>query len=151
VSDPPHVELTAPSMRWPSLAPDGRHVIVARVQYTPHRARGGSAWDAARSARLADSVTSAIGEHIPGFADSILHRAVLSPDGIESEFGLTEGAATHGEMALDQILFMRPVAGWGRHATPVKGLYLGGSGAHPGPGVLGGAGWMAAKAVLGAK
>ena len=59
-----------------------------------------------------------------------------------------EGSPSHGELALDQILFMRPVAGWGRYATPIEGLYLGGSGTHPGPGILGGAGWLAAGRML---
>lgn len=145
VSDPPHVELTAQSMRWPSLAPDGKHVVVARMQYAPYRSRGGEPWDSARATRLAESVTSVIGEHVPGFAETVLHRAVLTPDDIEHTFNLTEGAATHGEVALDQILFMRPVASWSRNTTPVDGLYLAGSGAHPGPGVVGGAGLLAAQ------
>ena len=62
---------------------------------------------------------------------------------------LREGASSQGELGLDQILFMRPVAGWGRYATPISGLYLGGAGTHPGPGILGGAGWLAAERVLG--
>jgi len=73
---------------------------------------------------------------------------VLTPRDLETRFALTEGALTHGEITLDQILFMRPIAGWGRYAMPIVGLYLGGSGAHPGPGVLGGAGWLAARRVL---
>ena len=67
---------------------------------------------------------------------------------LEERFGLREGAASQGEIALDQILFMRPVAGWGRHATPITGLFLGGCGTHPGPGILGGAGWLAAERLL---
>ena len=64
-------------------------------------------------------------------------------------FMLVEGSPSQGELGLDQVLFMRPVAGWGRHATPIDGLYLGGSGTHPGPGILGGAGWLAAGRMLG--
>ncbi|HET9887113.1 MAG TPA: amine oxidase, partial [bacterium] len=67
---------------------------------------------------------------------------------LEERFGLREGAPSHGELGLDQILFMRPVAGWGRHATPIHGLYLGGAGTHPGPGILGLPGWHAAKRMI---
>ena len=68
---------------------------------------------------------------------------------LEQRFGLAGGAPSHGELGLDQILFMRPVAGFGRYASPITGLYLGGAGCHPGPGVLGGAGWLAARRILG--
>jgi len=73
---------------------------------------------------------------------------VLSPVDLERTFGLTEGAASQGEITLDQILFMRPVPGWGRYAMPIDGLYLGGAGAHPGPGILGASGWLAARRAL---
>jgi phytoene dehydrogenase-like protein len=78
----------------------------------------------------------------------VLHRVVWSPPDLEERFGLHEGAASQGELALDQILFMRPVAGYGRHATPIAGLYLGGAGTHPGPGILGGAGQLAAQRLI---
>lgn len=152
VSDVPLVELSAPTLRWPAFAPQGKHVLVARAQYTPYHLRDGSSWDTARAGTLVDAVTNAIARVAPGFAESILHRALLTPVDIEHEFGVTEGAVTHGELTLDQVLFMRPVAGWGRHATPIRGLFLGGAGAHPGPGILGGAGVMAAaRAVHGNK
>ncbi len=149
VSERPHVELTVPTLLWPSLAPNGRHVAVARVQYAPYRLKDGAPWDAARVNALADSVTSAIEAVAPGFRARVLHRAAWSPCDLEERFGLREGAASQGELGLDQILFMRPVAGWGRHATPISGLYLGGAGTHPGPGILGGAGWLAAERLLG--
>jgi phytoene dehydrogenase-like protein len=120
-------------------------VLTATVRNTPYALRGGAAWDAASAAALGDRVTAAIGRVATRFVDSIRHRVVLTPRDIETRFGLTEGAFTHGEITLDQILFMRPLAGWGRYAMPVMGLYLGGSGAHPGPGVLGGASWLAAR------
>ena len=85
---------------------------------------------------------------MPGLADRIVARTVVTPADLEAKYGLTEGAATHGELTLDQILFMRPVAGWGGHAMPIEGLYLGGAGTHPGPGILGGPGWLAAKRAL---
>jgi len=148
VSDAPHVELTMPSRTWPQLAPAGRQVLVARVQWAPYRLREGGAWDAARTEALAERVTTAIEGVAPGFRSKVLHRVAWSPVHLERQFGLREGAATHGELGLDQILFMRPVAGWGRHATPVAGLYLGGAGTHPGPGILGGPGWLAAQRVI---
>jgi phytoene dehydrogenase-like protein len=148
VSEHPHVEFTVPSMRWPRLAPEGKHVLVARVQYAPFRLADGATWDDARSSLLADCVTGIISRVIPKLAEQVVARSVMTPLDLEQRFGLTEGAMTHGEITLDQILFMRPVAGWGRHAMPIDGLYLGGSGAHPGPAILGGAGWLAAKRAL---
>lgn len=148
VSEHPHVEFTVPSLRWPSLAPDGKHVLVAHAQYAPYRLRDGAVWDAARREALGEQVTRAIDTAVPGFAGSVLHRVTLTPKDLEDRYGLTEGAVTHGELTLDQILFMRPVPGAGRYAMPVEGLYLGGPGAHPGPGILGGAGWLAAKRVI---
>jgi phytoene dehydrogenase-like protein len=149
VSERPHVELTIPTLLWPELAPTGRHVAIARVQYAPYRLRDGASWDDARRDALAESATSAIEAVAPGFRSRILHRTAWSPRDLAETFGLREGASSQGELALDQSQFMRPVAGWGRHATPISGLYLGGAGTHPGPGVLGGAGWLAAERLLG--
>ncbi|MGH7753719.1 MAG: phytoene desaturase family protein, partial [Gemmatimonadales bacterium] len=132
-SERPHVEVTIPTLRWPDLAPPGKHVVVARAQW---------------GALSADTVTAAIEAALPCFTSRVLHRVALTPADIEQRFGLTEGATTQGEMMLDQILFMRPVAGWSRYAMPIGGLYLGGAGTHPGPGVLGGPGLLAAKRLL---
>lgn len=149
VPENPHVEVTVPTLRSPELAPAGKHVLAARVQYAPYRLRGGAAWDPTRRETLADAVTAAIGRVIPGFASAIEQRVAWSPRDLEERFGLREGAVSHGELGLDQILFMRPVPGWGRHTTPIAGLYLGGAGTHPGPGILGGPGWLAARRLLG--
>jgi phytoene dehydrogenase-like protein len=146
----PHVEFFVPSQRWSGLAPErgegGRHVVVARVQYAPYALLSG--WDRAREDELARVATAALAGVLPGFESAIEHRVVLSPHAVEERFGLSEGALTQGELMLDQILFMRPVPGWGHYAMPVDGLYLGGAGAHPGPGVLGAAGYLAAKRAL---
>lgn len=147
VSRDPHVEISVPTLRWPSLAPEGKHVLVARAQYAPYALRDGD-WDDDASRALGGAVTAAIGRTVPGFADGVLHRAVTTPRDLETRHGLTEGDVAHGALMLDQIMFMRPLAGWGRYAMPVDGLYLGGAGAHPGPGVLGGPGWLAARRVL---
>ncbi|HEX5045136.1 MAG TPA: NAD(P)/FAD-dependent oxidoreductase [Candidatus Polarisedimenticolaceae bacterium] len=138
VPDRPHVELSA----------EGSDVLVARVQYAPYTLSDGGSWDQARREALAETVTSMIEDVAPGFRARLRHHAALSPLDLEREFALPEGSPAHGELALDQILFMRPVAGWGRYATPIDGLYLGGSGTHPGPGILGGAGWLAAARML---
>jgi phytoene dehydrogenase-like protein len=148
VSSEPHIEISAPTLRWPSLAPPDKHVLIARAQYAPYDLRGGAPWDDTRSCALGETVTSAIERVMPGFADAVLHREILTPADLEARFAITGGAMAHGELTLDQILFMRPVPGWGRYAMPVDGLFLAGAGAHPGPGVLGGAGWLAAKRIL---
>jgi phytoene dehydrogenase-like protein len=147
VSEAPHIELSVPSIAAPSLAPEGKHVMVARVQYTPYTLRKG-AWDEPSAAGLGERVQRAVETVAPGFGDRMVRRVVLTPADLEARFGLTEGAPSHGELGLDQILFMRPVAGLGRHATPVHGLYLAGAGTHPGPGIAGGAGWLAAQRAL---
>jgi phytoene dehydrogenase-like protein len=147
VSAEPHVECWSPTLRWPSLAPAGKHIIVARVQYAPYALKSG-AWTKSDAAALEKKSTAAISRAMPKFADSVKHSLVLTPKDIEEKFGVTEGALTHGEMMLDQIMFMRPIPGWGRYRMPIRGLYLGGAGAHPGPGILGGAGYLAASAAL---
>jgi phytoene dehydrogenase-like protein len=147
ISTRPHVELQLQSVRWPALAPSGKHVLVARAQWAPYALREGG-WDAARRAELGDRVTAAITERAPGFAGLIRHHEVLGPAELEQRYGCTEGALTQGEVTLDQILFMRPVSGAARYATPLDGLYLCGAGSHPGPGIPGGPGWLAAKRVL---
>jgi phytoene dehydrogenase-like protein len=148
ISEHPHVEVTVPTLRDPGLAPEGAHVLVARAQYAPYHLRDGATWDKARRDALADTVTRAIARVAPDFAKRVHHRVAWSPLDLEEQFGLHEGATSHGELGLDQILFMRPVPGSGRYATPIEGLYLGGAGTHPGPGILGGSGWLAARRML---
>jgi phytoene dehydrogenase-like protein len=148
VSDRPHVEISVPTLSWPDLAPSGRHVMVARVQYAPHRLRAGDDWDAARRDALADRTGATIEAVAPGFLSRVTARVAWSPRDLDVQYGLREGAVSQGELGLDQILFMRPVAGFSRYATPIAGLYLGGAGTHPGPGILGGPGWLAARRVI---
>jgi phytoene dehydrogenase-like protein len=145
-SEDPVVELRFPSVTQPNLAPPGMHVATLRIQYTPWNLRKGD-WHAARDA-VAGRALAAIERHLPGFTSRIVHRAVLAPPDLEARFGLPEGAVSRGEVALDQLFFMRPVAGSGRHAMPVPGLYLCGAGTHPGPGLTGMSGLLAARAVL---
>ncbi|MGH7742564.1 MAG: phytoene desaturase family protein, partial [Candidatus Eiseniibacteriota bacterium] len=145
----PHVEVTLASARVPELAARGGHVLIARVHYVPYRLKGGATWDAAHAEALADRVTQIVESCSPGFSGRVMHRQCWSPAELERRYGYTEGAASGGELGLDQILFMRPVPGWAGHTTPISGLFLGGAGSHPGPGILGGAGWLAARRLLG--
>lgn len=141
----PVIELRFPSATQSNLAPPGKHVATLRVQYTPWELRDGD-WTVRREA-MADRAIAAIEREVPGFASRIVQRAVLSPRDLEARFGLPEGAVSRGEVALDQLLFMRPVAGHARHAMPVPGLYLCGAGTHPGPGFTGLSGLLAARAL----
>ena len=142
----PVIELRFPSVTQPGLAPPGKHVAMLRVQYTPWELQDGE-WAGAREA-MADGAVAAVEREVPGFASRIVHRAVLCPRDLETRFGLPEGAVSRGEIALDQLLFMRPVAGHARHAMPLPGLYLCGAGTHPGPGLTGLSGLLAARALL---
>lgn len=148
ISEHPHVEFTVPTMLQPDLADHGKAIVMARAQYAPYRLRNGATWDAATRDAIGAKMTAAIEAAAPGFGARVLHKVVLSPADLEERYGLREGAVSQGELGLDQILFMRPVAGWGRHGTPISGLYLGGAGTHPGPGILGGPGWLAAQQLL---
>src|SRR5205085_2404556 len=99
IPDQPHIEFSVPSLRWPGLTPERTHVLTARAHFVPHTLREGE-WDGARSA-LADSVAAAIERVMPGFAGVVTNRTVHTPVDLESQFGITEGALTHGEMTLD--------------------------------------------------
>jgi phytoene dehydrogenase-like protein len=129
-----------------TLAPPGKHVMTTFIQYVPYRLREGS-WDEKREL-LGDRVVKKIAEYAPNFPSSILARQVLTPLDLERTYGLTEGNIFHGDLSLDQLFFMRPVAGWAQYRTPVAGLYLCGAGAHPGGGVTGAPGYNAAHKAL---
>ena len=131
ISERPYLEARIPTVHDPSLAPAGRHVMSVLVQWVPYRLRGG-AWDAPRRDALGDLVVRTLGEVLQGLTRRVIAKQVLTPADIEERYGTTEGNLTHGELTLDQILFMRPVPGLARHATPIAGLYLGGPGTHPG-------------------
>ena len=147
VSQEPLLEARIPSLLDPGLAPAGRHLMTVQVQYAPYRLRNG-AWDAAARERLADTVVAAFTRHAPNLGAAVLERHVVTPRDLEERFGLTEGHPYHGEMGLDQIFFMRPVAGWARYRTPIKGLFLCGAGSHPGGGLPGAPGRNAAREML---
>ena len=142
----PLLELTIPTMYDPSLAPPGKHIMGIFLQYAPYTLRGAT-WDELREP-FADRVFELIEEYAPGFRSLVVDRQVLTPLDLERRFGLTGGNIFHGEMSLDQMFMMRPVAGSARYKTPVPGLYLCGSGAHPGGGVMGAPGYNAAREIL---
>jgi phytoene dehydrogenase-like protein len=129
-----------------SLAPAGKHVMTCFVQYVPYKLRQGT-WDEQREL-LGDRVVRKIGEYAPNVPGAVLARQVLTPLDLERIYGLTEGNIFHGDLALDQLFFMRPVPGWSQYRTPVDGLYLCGAGAHPGGGVTGAPGRNAARQIL---
>ena len=106
-----------------------------------------SSWNEQRQA-LGDTVIKTIEEYAPGLGNIVLHCQILTPLDLETIYGLTGGHPYHAEMALDQIFFMRPVSGWSRYHTPIRNLYLCGSGTHPGGGVTGLPGYYAAKEIL---
>ena len=147
-SSRPYINVVFPSLLDRTMAPPGKHVMSCFVQYAPYDIKeGASHWPERREA-FGDAVVDTLGEYCPGLKESILHRQVLTPWDMEQEFGLTEGNIFHGELSLDQLLFMRPTSGWARYATPVRNLWLCGSGAHPGGGVMGAPGALAAKEIL---
>ena len=145
-SERPLLELTVPTMYDPSLAPPGKHIMGIFLQYAPYTLRQGT-WDELREP-FGDRVLSLIEEYAPNIRSIVEHRQVLTPLDLERRFGITGGNIFHGEMSLDQMFVMRPVAGWARYRTPIKGLYLCGSGAHPGGGVMGAPGYNCAREML---
>jgi phytoene dehydrogenase-like protein len=146
----PYINVVFPSLFDPTMAPPGKHVMSCFVQYAPYELKDGpSSWPQHRDA-FGDAVVDTLAEYMPGLKEKILHRQVLTPWDLEQEFGLTEGNIFHGELSLDQLLFSRPTAGFARYKTPVKDLWLCGSGAHPGGGVMAAPGQLAAKAILAA-
>jgi phytoene dehydrogenase-like protein len=145
-SDEPWIELTVPSILDPALAPPGQHVVSAYVQFTPFELRG-STWDAERD-HLGTIVARRIATFAPGFEASIVGRQIITPADLERSYGLTGGDIFHGQLALDQLFVARPLLGWSRYRTPVRNLYLCGSGTHPGTGLDGRAGALAAREIL---
>ena len=129
-----------------SLAPRGKHILTCFVQYVPYRLRQGT-WDENRDL-LGDRVVRKIVEYAPNVPNAIIARQVLTPLDLERTYCLTEGNIFHGDLRLEQLFFMRPVAGWSHYRTPIDGLYLCGAGAHPGGGVTGAPGHNAAHQAL---
>lgn len=145
-SPAPVMEMVIPTLHDSSLAPPGKHVLSAIVQYAPHDLRAG--WEQV-GGKYRDLLIDTLAQYAPDIRDCILAAELLTPVDIERRFGMTGGHWHHGELALDQFLMLRPVPGAAQYATPLPGLYLCGAGAHPGGGVMGSVGRNAAGAILG--
>jgi phytoene dehydrogenase-like protein len=162
-SPEPWIEFTIPSLKEPSLAPAGAHVLSAYAQFAPYSLndgkrdsvgrrdpadgrRKGHAWDEQRDA-LGDTVVNTLDKYAPGLRGLIVAREVLTPLDLERGWGLDGGHIFHGELSLDQFFTMRPLLGYGHYRTPIRGLYLCGSGSHPGTGLTGGSGANAAREI----
>src|SRR6188768_3225873 len=143
----PYIDMVVPTLTDPSVAPPGKHVMSCFVQYAPYHLKEEGGWDAHREA-FGDTVIDTIAKYAPNIKDIILHRQVLTPLDIERDFGLSEGNIFQGELTLEQLFCLRPVPGWGGYRTPVKRLYLCGSAAHPGGGIMAAPGRNAALTVL---
>lgn len=143
----PVVELMFPSFRDASLAPTGKHVMSAVVQYAPYALKSG--WDDVAKTAFTNTVVETIAKYAPDLPQRITASELLTPADIEQEFNITGGHWHHGELTLDQFLFVRPVAGAAQYKMPLDGLYLCGAGTHPGGGVSGAAGRNAARTILG--
>ncbi len=144
-SPQPWIEFTMPSIEDATLAPSGAHVLSAYAQFAPYALRDGN-WDAARDA-FGDAVVNTLAEYAPGIRSLIVARETLTPLDLERGWGLTGGHIFHGELALDQFFTMRPLLGYGQYGTPLRGLFLCGSGTHPGTGLTGGSGLNAARQI----
>lgn len=144
----PVAEICIPSLNDPSLAPPGKHVLSAVVQYAPYQLKAG--WPENKAA-FTDRIIEVIADYAPGIRSQVLHKELLTPVDIESEFRIHGGHWHHGELAMDQFMMLRPVPHSAQYASPVNGLFLCGAGSHPGGGVMGSAGRNAANAVIGTK
>ena len=144
-SHAPCLDMTIPTILDTTRAPEGNHILSAVVRYAPYHLKQGD-WDSQREA-FGDHVVAIISQYAPDLPKSILHRQVLTPLDYEREYSLPEGSLHHGQMGLDQLLMMRPIAGYGRYRSPVEGLYFCGAAAHPGGGVTGAPGRNAAKVI----
>jgi phytoene dehydrogenase-like protein len=130
----------------PDLATKGKHVLTCFVQYLPYQPAN-SNWETERD-KVGDKVIETIGRYAPNVPSSVIARKIYTPLDLEETFGITEGNIFHGDINMGQLFFMRPLPGWSQYRTPIEGLYLCGSGTHPGGGVTGAPGYNAARRIL---
>jgi phytoene dehydrogenase-like protein len=142
----PYIDAIFPSMIDPDMAPPGKHVMSCFVQYAPYNLTEEN-WESQREA-FGDAVVNTLSEYIPNLKNLILHRQVLSPWDIEEKIGLTGGNIFQGELSLSQLFFLRPAPGYAQYRTPIRGYYQCGSGTHPGGGITGAPGRLAAMEIL---
>ncbi|MEE9217671.1 MAG: NAD(P)/FAD-dependent oxidoreductase [Acidobacteriota bacterium] len=143
----PMLECTIPTVIDDTLAPPGRHIMSLFVQYAPYRLANGMSWDEEKE-KFADRCIDILAEYAPNIKGAILGRHILTPLDLERDFALTGGNIFHGSMSLDQLFFLRPVPGYADYRTPLRNLYMCGSGTHPGGGILGLPGHNAAREIL---
>jgi phytoene dehydrogenase-like protein len=143
----PLLEITIPTTYDPTLAPQGKHLMSIFAQYAPYKLRDG-VWDTQTKDAFVNRAIDLLAQYAPNIRGAIEHVHALSPVDLEREYGLTGGNIFHGDLSLDQLFALRPVAGWARYETPIRGLYLCGSGTHPGGGVTGAPGHNAARRIL---
>ena len=142
----PYIDMVIPSVTDPSVAPPGKHVLSCFVQYAPYKLAQGT-WDDQKEA-FGENVINTIAEYAPNIKDIIIGRQILTPLDLEREFGLTQGNIFQGELSLEQLFFLRPVAGWAYYRTPIHNLYMCGSATHPGGGIMGANGRIASQVIL---
>lgn len=142
----PYIDCILPSVIDPDMAPPGKHVMSCFVQYAPYDLNGG--WSDEKREAFGDAVIDTLSEYMPNLKEIILHRQVLTPVDIEEMIGLTQGNIFQGELSLSQLFFLRPAAGWAKYRTPIKGYWQCGSGVHPGGGIMGAPGQLAAFEML---
>jgi phytoene dehydrogenase-like protein len=142
----PYLDVTIPTILDPSLAPEGKHVLSAYVQFAPCKLKEGT-WDS-RHKELGDTVVRTLAQYAPNLPGVIEGMQVITPADLERIYGFTGGHIFHGELALDQLFTMRPVLDWARYRTPVRGLFMCSSGTHPGNGLTGASGANAAKEII---
>ncbi len=142
----PYIDCIIPSVIDPDMAPPGKHVMSCFVQYAPYALNGG--WTDTQREAFGDAVVDTLSEYMPNLKQIILHRQVLTPADIETTIGISQGNIFHGELSLSQLFFLRPAAGWARYRTPIPGYWQCGSGTHPGGGIMGAPGQLAAQEIL---
>jgi phytoene dehydrogenase-like protein len=147
-SQHPYLDVMIPSLADGSLAPEGKHVMSVYMQYAPPMLKEGE-WSGQREV-LGDAVVRTLAQYAPDLPGKILHRQIITPADLQSTYALTHGHIFHGELALDQVFTMRPILKWSRYATPIRNLFLCGSGTHPGTGVNGLSGRNAAREIAAA-
>jgi phytoene dehydrogenase-like protein len=143
----PFIEIFSQSPTDPTMAPQGKHVLSCFCQFFPYAVKGRS-WDDGLREQIADRIIDKLAEYAPNIKDAVIARQMLSPLDLERRFGLTGGNIFHGDMMPDQSFNLRPISGYADYRTPLAGLYLCGSGAHPGGGVTGIPGHNAAQVVI---
>lgn len=146
IAQAPGLHLTIPTLHDRTLAPAGQHVMTIHAQFAAYDLNDG--WGPAQRMAAGDAVLRQLAAYAPDLATKVLHLDVRTPADVEREYLVSEGSVLHGELALDQFLFMRPVPECARHVTPLPGLYLCGSSTHPGAGTAGASAWLATQAIL---